>query len=273
MMRQCFLCKKDDLEYYDEGKQVMSCRNCGALFSESRTQNYPSILDSNKNSSNKTKLIIQKLLSKIIAEQYLEYLVSKTGLKFTSALDVGAGFGYFVRGLQNRGIDAYGVESDDVLLRHRVTDKIQHGVFNESFTADKKFDLISVNQALYYFPDVISILKKIHDMLTDGGFVLVVTVNPQSSFRHKFRIWTQGSCVCLSRQNFSSMADLGLQLVDCTAYDDNLYVDVSLHKRGRLSSARYFLRLLAYLLKLKPIQYPDNDGVHNFVLLKKISGT
>jgi SAM-dependent methyltransferase len=271
MMQECFFCKKDGLEYYNEDKKILSCKNCGILFSESKSQNYPSILNFNKNSPNKIKLLLQKRLSAIIAGEYLEYLKTKTNMEFKNALDIGSGFGYFVRELNDEGIDAYGIESDNSLFEHCITKKVQFEIFNENFVTHKQFDLISINQALYYFPDVLSILKKIQSMLTNDGHVLIITVNPESSFRKKFKIWTQGCCICLSKQNFSSIKDnLGLELVDCTTYDDNLYKDVFLRKRKKLNFLKYFIHLLAYILKIKKIQLPNIDGVHNFIVLKKV---
>lgn len=264
-LKDCNICKTENCAMdFISDSEVMSCTKCKSIFSNNYKGSFPNIT-----SSSKFKLFFQKRFSQIVAENYMNYLKKNTKLQFKSAFDIGAGYGDFVLELNKLGINAKGIEADKNSISKKASKKIICGSFNEEFNGDK-FDLISVNQCLYYFDNSFSILKKIEHLLNKNGVIFVVTVNPESSFRIKNKIWTQGCKMCLSKNIFENLEEIGLKCLGITSFNDNFYQDYFLHKTGKLSNFQFWLNALLYVLKLKKIITQSNDGIHNFVLLKKI---
>jgi len=263
----CKICKKSgQLEYFIEVRNIMLCKNCHGIFEQKKSNEiYPNI-----NSKNFLKLFIQKSISKIQSESYIKYLKQKTDFSFKTSLDIGSGIGDFVQQLNNLGVDGYGIESDEHTVKNSVTVKNQCVSFDEHFSSEKKFDLISLNQCLYYFTDSFLIINKVVQMLNKNGLLFVVTVNPESYFRRKNKIWTQGCKMCLSKKNFQELDKFGLEVMDISAFNDNLYKDFFLFKCHKISKFSLFIKTILYLLKIKKIMKPEINGIQNFVLLKKL---
>ena len=132
-----------------------------------------------------------------------------------------------------------------------------------------KYDLISINQTLYYFEDSFAILKKISDLLKPNGIVMIATVNTESSFRQEHKIWTQGCKICLGNKIWKNFDKFGLKCVDITSYDDNLYIDFFLNKSNIMSKTRFLKNLVFYVSKIKKLFVVKDNGINNFILLKK----
>lgn len=261
---RCKICNHFDcVDYVIMDKKVIRCTLCHAMYSEEASK-YPSISDTGK-----IKNLIRKRFARLIAENYFSHLKIKTTLQFKTALDVGAGFGSFVEILREHGINAEGIESDEKTVKNSKTN-LTLGVFDENYPY-KKYDLISINQCLYYFNDCFSILKKVSELLSNEGILFIATINPESTFRLENKSWTQGFIVVLSEKNFASLSNLGLELVDVTSYDDNLYIDYFLHKNNLLTTKIFFVRTLFYFLKLRKLTTNKQDGINNFYLLRKIN--
>lgn len=262
-MLNCKACNKSTLEKFV--KNVNRCISCGSLFIETSTsKKFPSIAVE----ENRIKLQIQKKTSMLVAESYLKFLKQKTNFNFKRALDIGAGFGHFVNELNKHGIESYGIESDETTVKY-ADSNITHEFFDEQYNSELKYDLISLNQCLYYFNDSFSILKKLESMLENDGVLFIATVNPESEFRLQNKIWTQGCKMCLSKQVFKNLNNYGLRLEDVTSYDDNVYIEYFLHKKGKMTDIKFWKNLMLYLLKMKKIIKIKDNGVDNFILLRK----
>lgn len=266
-MTICKICKTEEqVEQFKEKREIFLCKNCKCIFSkESSHKDFPSII-----SQNKIRNSIQQKIAKRTAQHYIEYLKTKTDFPFQSAFDIGAGYGHFVSGLIELGVDANGIEAKKDTFEKKVTEKIQFGYFDENFHLKRKFDLISFNQCLYYFDDVFSILKKSREMLSNNGMLFISTVNTESDFRLKNKIWTQGCKICLSGKNFQDLESIGLKLIDISSFTDNLFVDVFLHRRKKLKNLQFLKNLIMYSTKMKKMIISEKNGVHNYILLKKI---
>lgn len=143
--------------------------------------------------------------------------------------------------------------------------------FDEKYDLETKYDFISLNQCLYYFSDSFIILNKLSTMLENNGILFISTVNSESSFRLQNKIWTQGCKMCLSNKIFRNLNNYNLQLQDITSYDDNFYIEYFLHRKGKISTLTFWKDSILYLSKLKKIiTVKKNDGINNFILLRKI---
>ncbi|WP_428324454.1 class I SAM-dependent methyltransferase [Nitrosopumilus sp.] len=262
----CKLCNHTELEIFNGGK-VFSCKNCKCLFVENVKENkHPQIA-----AKNKMKINIQKKISKLLSQHYIEYLKKNTSFSFKTSLDIGTGYGDFVLLLKKSNVDAYGIESDSQTWKNRVTNSIEKKFFDQNFKSEKKFDLISINQSLYYFEDPIDILRKIVLMLKDDGILFIATINPESNFRKEHKIWTQGCNVCMSRKNFQELQELGLSCLDVSSFDDIVYKNFYLYKKGELRKYSFYSNLFSCILGIKKMTIPKDEGIHNYILLKKTS--
>jgi len=263
----CKCCKElGQLEYLFETRKIILCKNCHGIFRENKT----SEIHSNINSINFFKLFIHKRFSKIQSISYIKYLKHKTDFSFKTSLDIGSGLGYFVQQLNHFGVDGYGIESNEYTIQHSVTSKNKCTYFDEYFTSEKKYDLISLNQCLYYFNDSYLIINKVVKMLNKNGLLFVATINPESTFRIKNETWTQGCEMCLSKKNFQELDKLGLKIVDISSFNDNFIKDFSFYKHKKMNKSLFFIKTILYLLKIKKMIEPDIDGIQNYVILKKL---
>jgi len=274
--KMCRICKKSgQLEYFFKNtkdspwkvtslEQVFSCKNCHGAFREYETV-YPTI-----SSKSFLRKYFAKYISKIQSEIYIKYLKNKTDFLFKTSLDVGSGFGHFVHQLNNLGVDAYGVESDEDTINDSVTKKNNHEYFDENFSSVKKYDLISLNHCLYYFDDSFVILDKVRQLLNDNGLIFITTNNPEGSFWENNVTWAGGSKVWLSKKNFQELHELGLKLIDITSFNNNLFESYNLYKRKKITKFSLLVKMMMYLSKIVKIQEPEIDGIHNFILLKKM---
>jgi len=263
MKNDCNLCYEDNcLEEYK--KDVRLCKKCNSIFTDFEHEKFPSItsLDST------IKVKMQKKISKIVAEAYVEYLKTNGGLRFENMLDIGAGYGSFVEILQKKGVNAEGIESDESTVKNS-NSNIMNAFFDENYIIEKKFDLIAINQCLYYFHDQFKILEKISNMLNNNGKVLISTINSESTFRLKNKIWTQGCQVVLGTKIFQNLEKFHLKCENITPYDDNLYKDYFLHQHDQNSNQKFWKNTILYLLKRKKMITMNEDGINHFILLQK----
>ena len=262
---RCKICNENNcLEPFV--KNVTKCTNCESLYNMSiQHEEIPVIASINNN----LKLSAQKRISKLIAQSYLVYLKKKIKVDFKNALDIGCGFGDFIEELNKIGVKASGIESDVNTVKN-AKDNVHYGLFDESYDSAIKYDLISINQALYYFEDSFAIIKKISSLLEINGIILIATVNTASSFRQKHKIWTQGCKICLGNKIWKNFDKFGLKCKDLTSYDDDSYIDFFLHKTNIMSNTKFLKNTLFYLSQMKKIIVVKEDGISNFVILQKV---
>ena len=262
---ECKICNENNcLETFV--KNVTKCTNCGSLYNISAPHEEIPVITS---INNILKLSVQKKISKLIAQSYLAYLKKKTKVNFKNALDIGCGLGDFVEELNKIGIKASGIESDANTVKNAKSN-VNYGLFDESYDSTTKYDLISINQALYYFEDSFAIIKKISSLLEVNGIILIATVNTESSFRQKHKIWSQGCKICLGNKIWKNFNKFGLKCMDVTSYDDDFYIDFFLHKTDLMSNTKFVRNTLLYLSLMKKMIEVKEDGIDNFVLLQKV---
>ena len=261
---ECKICeKKDVLESFT--KDVIKCIKCNSMYQTvSKDDEIPAVVSGTKN----LKSSAQKKNSQLVAQSYLQYLKRKTDENFENALDIGCGFGHFVEELNKIGINAIGIESDKNTVENAKA-HVNYGFFDESYDSTKKYDLISINQTLYYFEDTFVILEKISKLLKPNGIIMIATVNTESSFRKEHKIWTQGCKICLGNEVWKNFDKFGLTCIDITSYDDNLFIDFFLNKSNNMSKTKFLKNSLFYVSKIKKLFVLKDNGINNFILLKK----
>jgi len=258
----CKLCGAvdDELISYDAG--ILRCLLCGGIFriESNDTTNHHTEEFSEEQF---TKLKNKKgdiMFWKLISDEYVKYLKSKTNMDFKHVLDIGSYYGTFIKSLTDIDIDAEGIEANQNLVRLAVTDKIQHGYFDNNYKSDKKYDLISLTQMIYYLPDSYSILKKCHEMLTDNGLLFISTINPQSSLVVEKLVpaFQPHVNIYLSKMNYTNLNNF--ELLDYTTYMPDMFNDMYKHNK---------FKMIKYMTRLKKAYSKNSDGHHVFLLLKK----
>jgi 2-polyprenyl-3-methyl-5-hydroxy-6-metoxy-1,4-benzoquinol methylase len=263
--KTCKLCYEENCisEYI---KNVTICKKCNSIYSNLDEDTFPSITSIN----NKIKVKVQKKLAKILAESYVKYLKLNEGLSITTMLDIGAGHGMFVELLRKNGIASDGIESDEYTVKNS-NSNITHAFFDKNYSIEQKYDLITINQCLYYFNNQFEIIEKMSKMLNNKGRILISNVNPESIFRLKHHIWTQGCKVVLGSSIFHNLEKFNLKCQNITSYDDNLYKDYFLHKNGKISNLKFWTNMILYTLKIKKMTNINKNGINNFILLQKFN--
>ena len=261
----CKLCCKENC-ISDYVKNVIICKKCNSIYANLDEDTFPSITSIN----NKIKVKIQKKLAKILAESYVEYLKLNEGLSITNMLDIGAGHGILVELLRKKGINSEGIESDENTVKNS-NSNTTHAFFDKNYSTEQKYDLITINQCLYYFSNQFEIIEKMSKMLKNNGRILISNVNPESIFRLEHRIWTQGCRVVLGSPIFRNLEKFNLKCQNITSYDDNLYKDYFLHKNGKIPDQKFWTNMALYTLKIKKMININENGINNFILLQKFS--
>lgn len=266
-MKSCLICDSQNIDIYE--KNVMKCSDCVSFFrsepNDSKKHYWnPDEKFSSVNLSKKiTNSFTYSLFHDYVAEEYVNYLKEKTSFSFKNSLDIGSNYGNFVKKLHDTDVDAYGVEAAyDFYSLSKLKNKIIHSYFDDTFPTDKKYDLISLTQMIYYSPDPINILKHIKKLLNKVGLIFIATFNPDSSsFKEKrFPIFELSHYnQLISKKGFKALNKIGLDLVDYSSYKPNLFLDTFNKNK---------LNFLNYVLKFKKPYIPDSDGFHAFVLLK-----
>ena len=272
-MEYCVICKSNNVTILDKEKNCMICKNCDVVYKKN-PPDYRNRFENNqiKKESKLIKLtaIVIKRFWKIVSDQYINYLQTYTNLNFSNALDVGAGYGHFVKSLCNHQIDAYGLEADTNFIKKSIIpNKIKHGYFDETYKSSKKFDLISFTSMIFYLQDPISVLVNAKKMLNDEGIIFVSTYNPSSSMIHKNilpELIESGVTMMLSKKNFEQLEDIGLKLINYSTYEPHIYIDRINGNGNALSEAKIYFKY-----HIKKSYSPRGDGHIAFLLLKSIN--
>ncbi len=272
MKDKCLAChQKNCLIYFRKAEQILSCNQCDAIFMENEEESKSKEIFYHED--HKEPTLLEKIIINIRgynltrnSEAYVKYLKSKTDMKFKNALDIGTNYGKLVKYFNKIGIDAYGIESDQRLVKLAESKKIKWAYFDKDYQTDTKYDLICLTQMLYYQRDSYGILENVKKMLSSDGLVFIATMNPQSSIikNELTKIPTYGANMVLSKKNFESLEDkIGLKMLDYSTYRSNLSYDYH-------SGKNKILVFLKYYLKLKDAIIQNPDGNYAFVLLKSV---
>ena len=273
---KCECCDiEDSCNYFDKEEKWLSCSICGGLFKKKILSNTSYFYTDIKENLPKKQEIKKRILSLIdrrfydlVADQYIDYLKSKTNMKFKNAFDIGAMLGNFIVKLNESGINATGIEPGKESVELAVTDKIEWGYFDENYESRKHYDLICLTQMLYYVQDPYALLKKVKTFLNPNGLIFISTYNPSSHILKNpvLNLLDNNMNILFSRKNFESLkTNFGLELIDYTTIRPDLYLYMSTRPVNALNLIK---RHLNFYFKKSFVQ--DNDGYHAFLLLKLV---
>ena len=219
----CKICDSEKTKIWFDDKDYFTCLDCDCIF-RSRLPTITTITTIQNNLKEKLGVIISKRFWSIVANQYVKYLKTKTGLKFKTAFDIGSAYGHFVKKLEENDIDAVGIEKAQRTYDERVTNKIKLGFFDESTNLDKKYDLICLTQMIYYLNDPISVLNNAKKFLNPDGFIFIATYSVISPFFKKYPKIMQGDTnIMLSKKNFENLS--GFKIIDFTNFRSDLFLE------------------------------------------------
>ena len=267
-MKKCLACDSDNrLEIINPNLKIYRCQLCNAIFLEKEYQQQK--IDTCKDYSKIEELILKQIqhpIEKKIIDYYLNYLQTKSKMNFKSILDIGAGYGFLIKKLNNIGITGKGIEINKLKNKMAVTDNIQCAYFDENFQLDEKYDLICFTQVLNYLRNTKQILSNIKKNLNHDGLIFIVTTNPESKYviedYSNSKQESYYSNMLFSKKNFEELEDVGLKMLDYTIFREDIALDF-IHKNS-------FLTFLKYRINLKKPMSEDPNGNIAMILLKKI---
>lgn len=202
---------------------------------------------------------VHLLVSQTYTDYYINYLKEKQALNVKSCLDIGADLGTFVNELNKMDMDADGIEQKQEKVTNAVTQKIKCGTFNKEYTVEKKYDLITLPQVIYFLGDTLEILKKIKSMLNPNGTVFIVTGSSHS----KDHISKYPNHVLYTKEQYYDMAlKLGFEIIDYTEVQSNIGTAFN---SGKVIG---MLKMIAFQLRIKKAILKKEKGNFTFILMK-----
>ena len=213
-LSHCKLCNDASISFlFDkQGVSYFQCSSCKFIFSDSGNPNLtnrlkdfePAYIDYLKEKSidNNNHLFILNKLSK---QQDL------TGKTF---LDIGCGSGKFVKFLQSKGFDAYGIEPSHALFESFLQQDpsfFKGDVLDFSLSnPGRKFDVIIVSDVLEHVEDPARFFEKINQLLSPGGLLFISTPDTNSflakAFGKRWHYYNKYHLSIFSRSNIFQLA-------------------------------------------------------------------
>ena len=188
---RCVLCGhtkgKLALEW-QAGYQLFQCENCEAVSPNISVEDTSKHVDQVYNND----IYYEKFLREI-HQQYeyrkkrfggerYSYIIERLGLdgKKIKLLDVGCGAGYFLSYLQDKGIDARGLEVTPHLVRYCKETGLQVESHDLSHEPDEAYDVIVMFDVLEHLYEPIPVIQKVFSKLKPGGYFIAYTPNIHS---------------------------------------------------------------------------------------------
>ena len=267
-MESCLACNSSSgLKNINKNLNLLCCEVCNAVFLEKEYHEKESkYLQENSKIHQYMRKFIDIPIENKIADFYLKYLKSKTFMKFDNVLDIGAGYGCFVKKMQKNRIKTNGIEYSKQKVNDAVVDNIKFKRFDEDYIFEQKFDLVCLTQILNYLRNTYQILENIKKNLNDGGSIFIATSNPES--KYIIRDYSNASeesyyaNMLYSKKNFEmACKKIGLVLKDYSVFREDIALDFT--NKNRL------LTYIKYRLNLKKPLVTDPEGNLALILLTK----
>ena len=255
----CKVCNSERTKVWFDDKDYFTCLDCDCIF---RSKLYKNMIHkSHNNLKQKLGIVISKRFWDVVANQYIKYLKTKTGLKFKTVFDIGSSYGHFIKKLEENGIDSIGIEKDQRYYTKRITDKIRLGYFDETVNLDKKYDLIAFTNMIYYLDNPISTLNHVKKFLNKDGLIFIATYSVISPLFKKYPKIIEGDVnIMLSRKNFEDL--IGFKIVDFT----NFRADIFLERRKKSTMFSELKNYVKFYFKQSFTE--SKQGQQSFILLQ-----
>ena len=178
-LSSCILCnasefriihEKDQWEYY-------RCLNCGLVSLHPRPtaqelmKNYEDYLPTQLKEINKWEKMMKQIINKSA-----DLIEAKTNTGRGRLLDIGCGYGFFLKEMQLRGWEVEGVEVSQT-GRQYSQDKCGIHVYSQPLEdldiPENLFDVVTLFYLIEHINDPLSLLRKINRILKPGGLILL----------------------------------------------------------------------------------------------------
>ena len=109
--------------------------------------------------------------------KYLFSLTKKHTNHISNWLDLGCSYGHLIDFLNLQGVDSDGIEISEEARKFAQNKGL--GIFEkiESLPKGKKYDVISLIDSLYYIKEPISLIKKLYDITSSNGLLIIRITN------------------------------------------------------------------------------------------------
>jgi hypothetical protein len=197
-------------------------------------------------------------------------------------LDVGAGLSPYKEIIENLEIEyvshdfnSYSPNRDDPGLQNDEWTYPKHSINCDILEIPeiKKYDVVLCTEVLEHVPDPVRTFHKLCNLVNYQGYVLISV--PFLSLMHQSPYWYSSG---LSPFWFEYWAnEYELEIIELTVSGD--YIDLMKQEAGRLLDAKYFPRILRYILPkaievfryLIPSSVKESGGFNTLCLLKNNS--
>lgn len=169
-LNRCLDCSLVRLDPIPSADQLSELYSSGGYYSEGGS-GYSDYAGQRKSLTATYKKMIQRLKGSSLTAE-------------TVVLEVGSGLGYFLDAVKPHCRSVVGIELDQAAvsrMQERGLSATRESL--EEFSSDERFDLIVAIQVLEHFPDPLSTVNKIRNLLTPGGKFVVVVPNFDSPLR------------------------------------------------------------------------------------------
>lgn len=192
--RVCILCGNSDFEVFCEAKDinqpkaddktfpVLKCKICGLAATIADLPDFKELYreDFRDLKGERFRGGLEKIVNALEKRRINKVLKHK---KRGRILDVGCGRGIFLRCLQKRSWDAYGIEISEKNARflekeHKI--KMFQGDFTKINLPEKFFDVVTFWHVFEHFQDPSEALLKLKKILKDDGIVIIEAPNEES---------------------------------------------------------------------------------------------
>lgn len=177
-MTSCFLCQGSEFRpFIREGEwQYVRCLNCSLIFLEPQPSRsylhdyYQDYLPADPQSVESWRRLMVQVFSKTAK------LIEEAGARPGRLLDVGCGYGFFLKEMAQRGWQAEGIEISITGLRY-ARDYLGLDVSDQPLPRadwpDGCYDVITLFYVIEHLPDPMAALKEAHRLLRPGGLLLL----------------------------------------------------------------------------------------------------
>ena len=201
---------------------------------------------------------ISRYISKINANFYIDYFNENGILKVKSCFDIGSAAGVFVDKLNKLGINTEGIEPIASSIQSKW---VKEGSFDVNYTTNKKYDLITLPQVIYFLGDVESICKKLKSMLNPNGIIFIVTIPTES--QNPITFSNAKTYPLPTKKEYEKICEnLGLDILDYSIIQSDIGIAFN---HGKLKA---IFRLFLFLIGLKKPITKNLSGNNLYLLLK-----